>query len=106
MATFEKGILAGFSGKVGTVIGSNWKGIVYMRSKSNKRKFIPSQKQLEAQLKFAVIAQFLQPMSKLLEISFHDFAVQKRAPTAHLLITTGKQSPEVFPIMPLIMQKH
>lgn len=77
MATFEKGILGGFSGKVGTVIGSNWKGIDYMRSKSNKRTFVPTQKQLEAQLKFALIMRFLQPMSALLEISFHDFAVQK-----------------------------
>ena len=54
MATFEKGILGGFSGKVGTVIGGNWKGIDYMRSKSSKRSFIPSQKQLEQQLKFAL----------------------------------------------------
>lgn len=77
MATFEKGILGGFSGKVGTVIGGNWKGIDYMRSKANKRTFVPTQKQLEQQLKFALIMRFLQPMSALLEISFHDFAVQQ-----------------------------
>jgi hypothetical protein len=77
MATFEKGILGGFSGKVGTVIGGNWKGIDYMRSKANKRTFIPSQKQLEQQLKFALVMRFLQPMSRLLEISFNDFAIQK-----------------------------
>lgn|SRR5487761_2736090 len=77
MATFEKGILGGFSGKVGTVIGSNWKGIDYMRSKANKRSFIPSQKQLEQQMKFALMMRFLQPMSALLGISFSDFAIQK-----------------------------
>lgn len=77
MATFEKGILGGFSGKVGTVIGGNWKGIDYMRSKANKRSFIPSQKQLEQQLKFALIMRFLQPMAGLLAISFSDFAIQK-----------------------------
>ena len=32
MGTISKGILGGFSGKVGTVIGGNWKGIDYMRS--------------------------------------------------------------------------
>ena len=77
MATIEKGILGGFSGKVGTIIGGTWKGIDYMRSKANKRTFIPSQKQLEQQMKFALMMRFLQPMSKLLEISFHDFAIRK-----------------------------
>ena len=47
MGTINKGILGGFSGKVGTVIGGTWKGIDYMRSKSNRRSFVPSQKQLE-----------------------------------------------------------
>ena len=32
MATFKQGILGGFSGKVGGVIGSSWKGIDTMRS--------------------------------------------------------------------------
>lgn len=32
MGTIKKGILGGFSGKVGTVVGSSWKGIAYMRS--------------------------------------------------------------------------
>ena len=77
MGTFEKGILGGFSGKVGTVIGGNWKGIDYMRSKSGKRTFNPSQKQLEQQLKFALMMRFLQPMSSLLAESFHDFAIRK-----------------------------
>jgi Family of unknown function (DUF6266) len=77
MATIEKGILGGFSGKVGTVIGGNWKGIDYMRSQANKRSFTPSQKQLEQQLKFALIMRFLQPMAGLLAISFSDFGIQK-----------------------------
>lgn len=77
MATFEKGILGGFSGKVGSVIGGSWKGIDYMRSKAPRRTFVPSQKQLEQQLKFALMMRFLQPMSGLLAISFHDFAIRK-----------------------------
>ena len=39
MGTINKGILGGFSGKVGNVVGGTWKGIDYMRSKSNHRKF-------------------------------------------------------------------
>ena len=77
MGTINKGILGGFSGKVGTVIGGTWKGIDYMRSKSNKRSFVPSQKQLEQQAKFALMMRFLQPLTALLRITFNNFAVKQ-----------------------------
>ncbi len=77
MGTIQKGILGGFSGKVGTVIGGTWKGIDYMRSKSNRRNFTPSLKQLEQQTKFALMMRFLQPMSALLEVSFKDYAIKQ-----------------------------
>lgn len=32
MGTYKKGILGAFSGKVGTVVGSFWRGIAYIRS--------------------------------------------------------------------------
>ena len=31
MGKISQGILGGFSGKVGNVVGGNWKGIDYMR---------------------------------------------------------------------------
>ncbi|KAA9041453.1 hypothetical protein FW778_05360 [Ginsengibacter hankyongi] len=76
MGTINKGILGGFSGKVGTVIGGTWKGINYMRSQASRRNFNASQKQLEQQLKFGLIMRFLQPMAGLLNISFRDFAIK------------------------------
>ncbi|HEX3025140.1 MAG TPA: DUF6266 family protein [Chitinophagaceae bacterium] len=51
MGTINKGILGGFSGKVGTVIGATWKGIDYMRSKSSKKPGNFSDAQLEQQAK-------------------------------------------------------
>lgn len=77
MGTIQKGILGGFSGKVGSVIGGNWKGIDYMRGVASKRSFVPSPKQLEQQLKFALMMRFLQPMAALLAVSFSDYAVKK-----------------------------
>lgn len=97
MGTFEKGILGGFSGKVGTVIGGNWKGIDYMRSKSGKRTFNPSQKQLEQQLKFALMMRFLQPMSALLAESFHDFAVRKTGINAAFSYNFKEAITGIFP---------
>lgn len=38
MGTIKQGILGGFSGKVGTVIGSSWKGIAYMRGRAQSIK--------------------------------------------------------------------
>ena len=76
MGTIKKGILGGFSGKVGNVIGGNWKGIDYMRSQGTRRNFTPSEKQLAQQLKFALVMSFLQPMAGLLNITFRDFAIK------------------------------
>jgi hypothetical protein len=36
MGVIKLGILGGFSGVVGTVVGSSWKGISYMRAKAQK----------------------------------------------------------------------
>jgi Family of unknown function (DUF6266) len=77
MGTISKGILGGFSGKVGSVIGGNWKGIDYMRSKSSRRNFKPTQPQLEQQLKFALVVRFIQTITGLVDISFGNFAVRK-----------------------------
>ena len=76
MGIINKGILGGFSGKVGTVIGATWKGIDYMRSKANRGKFVPTQSQHAQQLKFAIVMHFVQPMAGLLNITFRDFAVR------------------------------
>ncbi len=77
MGTINKGILGGFSGKVGNVVGGNWKGIDYMRSKANRRNFTPTQPQLEQQLKFALVIRFVQTFTGLVEISFRNFAVKQ-----------------------------
>ena len=71
MASIKKGILGGFSGKVGTVVGGRWKGIDYMRS-------IPvgntssSTAQLAQRAKFALAAGFIRSLGALVNFSFKD----------------------------------
>lgn len=77
MGKINKGILGGFSGKVGTVIGGNWRGIDYMRSKGKRSKAEPSTSQLEQQAKFALANRFAQSISGLLSIGFSNYAVQQ-----------------------------
>jgi len=70
MAKFEKGILGHFNGKVGTVVGSTWRGVSYMKSKPTKGNRIPSQKQKEQQDKFRLISRFIKALLVLLRQSF------------------------------------
>lgn len=74
MATFYKGILGGFSGKTGSVIGTNWKGRSVMRSLPGKRTKASTQAQLDQQEKFKLAIGFLSGMADLLSISFGSFA--------------------------------
>lgn len=76
MAKFNKGILGGFTGTVGTVVGGYWRGIEYMRSRSNRRNFTSSQRQKEQQLKFGLLTSFQQPFNSLLNRTFESYAVK------------------------------
>ena len=78
MGTISKGILGGFSGLVGTVVGGNWNGIDYMRSKPTKRSAASySQAQLDQQQKFSLAVGFTQTLGGLLEQTFRNYAVRK-----------------------------
>lgn len=76
MGRISKGILGGFSGTVGTIVGGSWKGIDYMRSQSARRTGSFTQAQLEQQAKFALMIRFLRSMMGLLMISFRNYAVK------------------------------
>ncbi|MDE3236947.1 MAG: hypothetical protein KGO81_13420 [Bacteroidota bacterium] len=80
MGTFVKGILGGFSGTVGTVIGGSWKGIDYMRSQPARKTGTVTQAQLEQQMKFGMMVKFLQSMSGLLSVSFRNYAIKMTGP--------------------------
>ncbi|WP_312196230.1 DUF6266 family protein [Epilithonimonas vandammei] len=65
METLSKGILGGFSGKVGPVVGATWRGMDVIRSRPKSSKRTPSEKQLEQQLKFKLAISFLQPIKNI-----------------------------------------
>ncbi len=66
MATYKKGILGSFSGSVGPVVGSNFRGKKVMRSKPEKITTPPTPAQLLQRAKFATAMQFLNPAKELL----------------------------------------
>lgn len=62
MGTIKKGILGGFSGKVGTVIGSYWKGQSVMRSLPQSYNDAASPGQLTQRMRFSLSVKFLRPL--------------------------------------------
>ncbi len=76
MGTISKGILGGFSGTVGTVIGGSWKGIDYMRSQPSKRSNTLTPAQMDQRLKFSLVIKFIQTMAGLVMLSFRNYAVK------------------------------
>ena len=77
MGTIKQGILGGFSGKVGSVIGSSWKGISTMRGIAQSVSNPQTQPQLAQRQKFSVTMGFLQPLSEFLKTGFKNYAVKK-----------------------------
>jgi hypothetical protein len=76
MGTISRTILGGFSGTVGTVVGANWKGIPYIRSRPSTRAGKPTQAQLEHRAKFSLASRFVKVLSGLFDTSFRQFAVR------------------------------
>ncbi len=79
MGRYKKGILGNIRGKVGTVIGSRWKGIDYLRSLSGPRQGEPTEAQKQQQARFGYGVRFLQPFHPVLRIGFRT-QVKKKSP--------------------------
>jgi hypothetical protein len=86
MGSIKKGILGGFSGKIGTVIGGRWKGIEYMRSKPVGNNS-SSPAQLVQRAKFSMVATFIRSFKGLLSTSFRDKNHKMTGPNSALSYT-------------------
>ncbi len=75
MGTIKKGINGPFRGKAGSVVGSSWKKINYIKGLPQRKDVnrIPSPEQAVQQQKFKLLMQFLNPMSKVLDSGFRQF---------------------------------
>jgi hypothetical protein len=77
MGKYKKGILGAFSGKIGTVVGSSWKGIEYMRSLPKPTTKSPSDQQMIQRAKFALVSGFFRPASTLINLGYQSLAQGK-----------------------------
>jgi len=66
----KTGILGGFQGKVGTVIGSTWRGESIMRALPKTAAKAPTESQRIQRLKFKAVSEFLNPIRSTLSTYF------------------------------------
>ncbi len=76
MGKIAQGVLGGFSGKVGNIVGGTWKGIDYMRIKPANVSNPKTQGQLDQRSKFSTVLRFLQPLTDFLKVGFKLYAIK------------------------------
>jgi hypothetical protein len=70
MGTHKQGILGSFSGKIGTVIGSTWRGLWVMKGLITKKRGKSDPSQLQQQAKFGLMIKLLRPLGSLLSQTY------------------------------------
>jgi len=73
MARIKNGILGGFSGKVGNVIGFHLNGNDYMKGKSKERTTPPTKGEQANWDKFAYVQKWLTPLTEFFRVGFKDY---------------------------------
>ena len=77
MGKISQGILGGLSGKVGNVIGGNWKGIDYLRIKPSSVANPRTEGQVNQRNKFTITLEYLQANKDFIKIGYKAFATKK-----------------------------
>ena len=73
MGTIKQGILGGFSGKVGTVVGASWNGKAYMRGMPQHYTTQATWGTLFCQRALSAIIEVLRPIASTLRLTFGDY---------------------------------
>lgn len=97
MAKFVNGILGGFSGKVGTVVGACWNGIDYMRGLAASITNPRTPAQLEQRAKFSLIIAFLRPLTSFLRFGFRSAALKMSAFNAAMAYNVKNAVTGIYP---------
>jgi len=74
MGKINQGVLGGFSGKVGGMIGSSWHGISYMRRKPTSIKNPQTLLQKKQRGKFPIALAVLKPIKPVVRVGFKHYA--------------------------------
>ena len=87
MGIINQGILGGFSGKVGPIVGFRWKSNYYIRARAAKVSNPRTPKQQEQRGKFATAFSFLKAIKPFIRIGYKAFTQDKSAFNAAMSYT-------------------
>ena len=87
MGIINQGILGGFSGKVGPIVGFRWKSNYYIRARAAKVTNPRTPKQQEQRGKFATAFSFLKAIKPFIRIGYKEFTQDKSAFNAAMSYT-------------------
>jgi Family of unknown function (DUF6266) len=73
MASYINGITGPFVGKVGSIVGSSWKGTPYMKLRPQRRK-AAGEKELANRNKFAMAQKWLKPVITVVRCGFKGYS--------------------------------
>lgn len=97
MGTIKKGILGGFSGKVGTVVGATWKGIDYIRSLPASVRNPRTEGQVTQRTKFLATIEFLKPINPFIRVGYKAYANKQTAFNAAMSYNVSNAVSGSFP---------
>ena len=97
MGTLRQGILGGFSGKVGTVIGFTRNGISYIRGLMTSHTDANTLAQQEQRARFKMVVLFLRPLLGLLRMGFKKAGTNLSGFNAAVSYTLGNAVTGLFP---------
>ena len=89
MGKINQGILGGFSGKVGTVVGSTWNSISYIRALAVNVHDAKSEKQLRQRDKLRAVVNFTKIITPFLRVGFQEHGEGRsaiNAATSYLML--------------------
>lgn len=77
MGKIKQGILGGFNGTTGAVVGASWKGIAYMRGKAQSIANPRTQEQTRIRTKFGVVSDYCSQIKSIIDDGFKSHAVKQ-----------------------------
>lgn len=99
MGTLRQGILGGFSGKVGTVIGFTRNGISYIRGLMTSHTDANTPAQQDQRARFSMVIKFLRPLLGLIRVSFKKAGSNMSGFNAAVAYTLGNAVTGTFPAL-------
>jgi hypothetical protein len=96
MGTIKQGILGGFNGRVGNVVGSTWKGKSVMKIRPASV-FNPNTGQQQQRAKFGLVGRFNQAHRNLIRIGFRAYTKNMTAANAAMSYNLANAITGIFP---------